>query len=222
MLLNTLRYIREDDIIVIAPEYDHFIGEAVHGAREMVITLADVDNFELLNDLSIKQLKRLLIQSPRYCLEKLNPWSYFIPIDKYGIYGKYSFNEFGDAVSHYNLPNEDIKPMFSPYKKTNFNANAVQILNAFADKCYKANARVYISYPSFHSTNSDGSNSLIDYVDSTLKANDLYVISNPYDYIMADTLFFNTSYHLNKTGVDIRTYRLIRDLNKIIKPFEGL
>jgi hypothetical protein len=218
MLENTLYYIKENDIIVIAPEYAHFTTNTIHGGQEMIITMAEVDKFKLLSKLSRSQLKLILTKAPYYSLKKLNPFNYFIERDKYGIYGKYSFNNYGDAIRHYNLPNEKIELMSEPYSLSAFNTGSVEILRRFRDECNKIGASVFISYPSFHYSASLGSEPIIEFVDSVLKVNDFHVISNPYDYIMADTLFFNTSYHLNKNGAQIRTSKLISDLQKVLKP----
>ena len=218
MLENTLQYIKEGDMIVIAPEYSHFISTSIHGGKEMIITMAEVDKFKLFSKLSIEQFKSFLKESPHYCLNKLGPFSYLKTRDKYGVYGKYSFNRYGDAIRHYNLPNEKIEVMSRPYSIEEFNARSIYILREFKDECNKIGANVFISYPAFHHTASLGSGPLIEYVDSTLRVNDFYVISNPDDYIMEDSLFFNTYYHLNYAGVQMRTSKLISDLKKVLKP----
>lgn len=218
MLENTWQYIKEGDIIVIAPEYAHFTTNSIHGGKEMIITMAEVDRFIFFRKLSAEQLCYFFKELPHYCLNKLNPMSYLISRDKYSIYGKYSFNEFGDAIRHYKLPNERIDSLSKLYSINDFNDRSIDILREFRDECVKIGANVFISYPAFHNTTSLGSGPLIDYVDSTLRVNDFGVISNPYDYIMEDTLFFNTGYHLNYKGVQVRTSRLIRDLQKVLEP----
>ena len=218
MLENTLQYIKEKDVVVVVPEYAHFTTKTIHGGKEMIITMAEVDKFKLFSKLSMEQLYYFIKEAPHYSLNKLNPFHYLIPRDEYSVYGKHSFNKYGDAIRHYNLPNETIKGMSKPYGISDFNTSSMVILKEFRDECDKIGASLFISYPSFHHTTSLGSEPLINFVDSTLKVNDLRVISNPYDYILADTLFFNTSYHLNKTGVQIRTSKLISDLQKVLNP----
>ena len=57
MLVNTLQYIKENDVIIIAPEYAHFSKNTIHGAgKEMITTVAEVDKFKLFSKLSIEQL----------------------------------------------------------------------------------------------------------------------------------------------------------------------
>jgi hypothetical protein len=50
------------------------------------------------------------------------------------------------------------------------------------------------------------------------------VLGTPERYMMPDSLMFNSSYHPNKKGVDIRTSRLIEDIKsaRIIVPNEDV
>jgi len=216
MLDNTSKYIQKDDIVLIAPEYAHFTKQNIHGDFPMITTCFEVDKFRLGKKLSTGQLKFIIREAPGYCFEKLNPFNYIYKSNKNDIYGKESFNQFGDAVRHYNLPNELIE-ISNSYNYLDYNPSSLEVLNGFKIKADAAGATVLISYPSFHSSASIGSQSFINKLDSTLKAHNFNVISNPHNYIMADSLFFNSRYHLNKNGIDIRTANLINDLKNALR-----
>ena len=49
-------------------------------------------------------------------------------------------------------------------------------------------------------------------VESEYRKHDFMVLGAPDRYRMHDSLMYDTSYHLNKTGVDYRTELLIEDL----------
>jgi hypothetical protein len=218
MLLNTSYYIRENDIILIAPEYDHFLEHYVHGLDPMISTCFEVDNFRHVFNLSPSQIYYIFKKSPNYCFRKLDPYyRYLNKTHTFGIYGKRSFNRYGDAIRHYNLPNEIIKKSDS-FDKLDYNPLALNILKEFRKKVDAVGATLLLSYPSLHSSGSKGGHSHIVFLDSTLIANDFNVISDPFDYIMSDSLFFNSRYHLNKQGVEFRTAMLIRDLKKVLEP----
>jgi hypothetical protein len=64
------------------------------------------------------------------------------------------------------------------------------------------------------------SEDIIEIIRNELEQN-FAVLGYPARYMMSDSLMFDTSYHLNKTGVDIRTARLIEDIkNAGIFPVE--
>ena len=52
----------------------------------------------------------------------------------------------------------------------------------------------------------------IEFMYKKLKETDLKLLGNPIRYEVEDILLYNTAYHLNKKGVDIRTELLIQDL----------
>ena len=57
----------------------------------------------------------------------------------------------------------------------------------------------------------------IELVESKLKENGFIIISKPERYKIADSMMYNSPYHLIKKGVDYRTLLLIEDLKKIVK-----
>jgi hypothetical protein len=217
MLQNISEYLQKDDLVIIIPEYGHFTEKTIYGGSEMLITFFEVDGCKTWDKLSVDQIKLILREVPLYCLKKINPTNYFGEFKENGIYGRLSFNEFGDAVKHYGLPNKPIKPMSKPHLKEDFNPASMEILNDFQNFAEEKGAKVYLSYPAFHSSTSRPSLAFIDYIDSLLISSNFNVISDPNNYIMSDSLFFNTYYHLNKPGVDIRTSNLILDLKKFYR-----
>jgi hypothetical protein len=74
-------------------------------------------------------------------------------------------------------------------------------------------ASLYLTYPSYLDESFYKSEDIISTVRTELEKN-FKVLGTPERYMMPDSLMFDTSYHLNKKGVDIRTARLIEDIRK--------
>jgi hypothetical protein len=75
--------------------------------------------------------------------------------------------------------------------------------------------RVLISYPSFEEPVFAASEAFIRELDAAFRAHKaLTVISSPADYAFPRDCFYDTSYHLNAKGRELRTARLIRDLER--------
>ena len=75
MMENTLQYVREGDIVVLAPEYDHFYRKYDVVSEELMRMVFDVNfsNFKLLN---FKQKLALIPHIPKYSLSKFKPNEY--------------------------------------------------------------------------------------------------------------------------------------------------
>lgn len=224
-MLNDLRpFIRESDTVVIVPEYDQFVREARHsdGQRELVYVLFDVypDGRACVRPRQWMHLGKLL---PTYAAKKLLLWiqrGVAVLLHKgmrtdFGVYDRKAFNKYGDAVRHWTLA----KVPFPPHVvKGTVDHDLVAFLNSFADFLESRQARAYFLYPSFDATSFELSRSFIESLDRVLRDSLLFpVASAPDRYAFPDDLFFNTSYHLNKAGVDLRTGRVIEDLNRIGK-----
>ena len=61
MLENTLQYIKENDVIVVVPEYAHFTTNTIHGGNPMIITMAEVDKFKLFSNNNKCKLQKIKI-----------------------------------------------------------------------------------------------------------------------------------------------------------------
>jgi hypothetical protein len=74
---------------------------------------------------------------------------------------------------------------------------------------------VLISYPSFEEPVFAASEPFVRELDAAFRAHkSLTVISSPADYAFPRDCFYDTSYHLNAKGRELRTARLIRDLER--------
>jgi hypothetical protein len=71
---------------------------------------------------------------------------------------------------------------------------------------------LYLSFPGFQAASFAKLQGQIAEVEARLRESGLVLLGTPARYAMPEECMFNTPYHLNKQGVDLRTRRLISDL----------
>lgn len=208
MLENTLKYIRKGDIIIIAFEYSHFYRPYDYVSDELLRTIFDVFP-EKKKDLSLKQIVNLLQYVPKFTLTKFKPTEYY-NMKESDIYSVNSFNKFGDAEAHWNMNKTGYQP--SAIQGV-FNQNVIRKIRQFEDAVRIKGGIVYITFPSLDEISFSNSEEKVLLVENKLKENEFKLLGNAEKYIMPKEMMFNTSYHLNKKGVDHRTKLFIEDYN---------
>jgi len=213
MMDNTLKYIKEDDVIILAPEYDHFYGRFVFGSEALLRTIADIDYFDLI-DLNTEQIKNTSNYILKYSFSKLKPTEYF-GFEESDVYSVNSFNKYGDAYGHWNMQQQK----FSAHDEIleEYNPNTIKLINDFRIELEKKGAILFITYPSFQSTSYNKNVKQIERVEKELIKNNFNILGTPERYKMPDTMMFNTPYHLLKKGVEYRTELLIEDIQESTK-----
>ncbi len=169
--------------------------------------------------LDYKQYFKLVQLIPEFAQSKLRPivlfYKYPKPDGVIGRYDREAFNIYGDATAHWKLSAENPKPY--PKITEGFNNDILKTLINFRDSADHKKAKLYITFPGYQYSSYKNSINAIKQVEQQLKDNHFLLISSPQEYIIPDSLIFDTPYHLTKKGVDLRTGLLIRDLKKVIK-----
>lgn len=208
MLDNTINYVKDGDIVIIAPEYSQFYGNFVYGGEELLRTVADVK----YSRLKLNQIKNIYKSLPKLAFSKINPSEYFF-VKESDIYSINSFNEYGDVYKHWTLEQTLIVPQKEI--EEDYNPNTIKIIDDFRIEAKKKNASLYITYPSFQASSFDNNIKKIKKVENELINNGFLILGYPERYRMNDSLMFNTTYHLSYEGVDLRTKLLIEDIKNI-------
>lgn len=222
MLDLSLANIGEGDVIVVAPEIS---------AQTLSLFFNAATTWQAL-DGNLEMLK--YIDSDDYAALVGGVWKY--AGEKYGylISGDYpetvdafdvdNFNEYGDNT--YDRP---YNVMTSIEKTVDFNffydaddgvtteyEQFIDYLNEYARECRSRGAVVYYSFPPMNEAMiADTSEEVVGrYYNNLVSSLDMKVVSNPYDYIMDEGYFFDSAFHLNNSGVPIRTYNLIEDIKR--------
>jgi hypothetical protein len=212
MLDNTLEYIQNGDIVVLALEYIHYYRSLNFGSEELMRTIFDV-NLANIKHLNIIQFINILQYLPKYSLTKLKKDEY-LNVTESDVYSVNSFNQFGDTYSHWRMKSQDFEPYDSI--KEEFNSDVLKYIEKFNIAVLKKGGILLVSFPGFQETSFNKSKLAIQKVEYELLKSSLTVIGRPERYKIPDTLMFNTPYHLNKKGVDYRTKLLIEDIEKAL------
>jgi len=220
--LDVINSLQPEDILIICPEYAHFfIGDEniFYGSDELLYILFDVnpESRKLINFTQWIHLAKFL---PKFGAEKI----YYFPkafinslkVDpdkEIGVYDRKSFNEHGDVVAHYGR--ENVTFTINEYNGK-INEDAIDFLQDYYLELKKRNIRMFFYYPAYQHSAYILNKEALTRLDKRLHDNvTIPFFSSMEDGIMADSLFFNTEYHLNKQGVELRTKHLINQLKKM-------
>ena len=211
MLQSSMPYINSNDIVVLSPEYEHFYGEFSYGKKELMDLLCYYPEGSKYIKMTIRQIKAILISnSSRIRLVNLHSNL------NNEIYSRNGFNKYGDMVSYLKL-NPILPLREANIQSTEFNESLLCELNKFVKYVNGRQARFIFLFPSITITKYNKEKTLIDTVYGRLKDNKLISISSPQDHIYSDKYFYNTNYHLNSIGRQIRTDRVVNDMINQLK-----
>lgn len=207
--------IGEGDIVVIAPETDaqtlslYFNAETVWQALD--------SNASMLKHISSDNAGDLVGAFFGYASKKFGYLLSTAP-DPDGVYNHASFNEYGDIV--YERPSNIMAIGYDPnmtvdFSTEMFDESFIDYLNLFIEKARKKGADVYYSFPPINEScvaSGVTEDTLFEYYDFICRNINCDVISNINDYIMDENYFYDSNFHLNDSGVTVRTATLITDL----------
>jgi hypothetical protein len=211
MFDNTNQYIKKGDIIVVVPEYQQFYRDFDYGSKELLRIVWDVNKSKI----KLLNLRQIINCTPfvlKFAFSKLNIIEY-IDEREHIIYGVNSFNQYGDVYTHWDLENQKFKTDNTIDIKS-YNPKVMESIKRFEETVNQKGAVLYLSYPSYQGSSFDKSTEAINKVEEEYVKYGFTILGDSYRYRMADSLMFNSTYHLNKAGVDYRTQLLIEDLKK--------
>lgn len=216
MIKNTIPYIKRNDVVVISLEYEQFYDKNMYGGYPNPIIEFSISKGNL-SRLDYNQFINLMKQTPSFSFSKLKIWNYFKDSykDKSINYKRNSFNNYGDHVTHWYSPS--LKPVSTKSIGKDFNPDIISTLMQFNNFLKTKNSKLFISFPPFQKSSFDNNRIKLRYLYTQIEKSNLPIISYYENYVMPDSLMFDSPYHLIKNGVDIRTNKLIIDLKKVIK-----
>ena len=198
-------FLNSGDILIIVPEYEHFTNEW-NGSSPAYELIFDARQYRFLWSLYYGLPSKFDIYLSTHLKTII---ARFTPPNPHA-YSRYGFNEYGDYVKHLTMENlpfipvENIGVINHAYLGRFF-----QMVDNFAAR----GITIAFSYPSFEEQSYRNSAGVIAELDAAFRAKEnLLVISKPESYCFPTVLFYDTVYHLNKEGRDIRTAQLIADL----------
>ena len=209
--------INEGDIVVLAPEMDaqtlslYFNAEAalqgMESNWEMIRYIDSDDHSDLIGG-----LYEYLTKKVKYLREGL--------LDPVGVYNRDSFNEYGDIV--YERPYNTMLLGYDPTKSIEltselFDEEFVAYVNDYTAYCEEKGATVYFSFCPMNASAMSSANtedSIFEFYSYLYEALDCEVIGNVNEYIIEENYFYDSNFHLNDSGVLLRTSLLAKDINR--------
>jgi hypothetical protein len=198
--------LHDGDILVIASEYPHFTSNW-NGSGAAYELIFDAHRYSLIahppfygppSMFSTYVKTKVLSLIPR----PPNP----LAESRDGV------NEYGDYVKHLEVENQ---PITSNKPLGKVNAEYLSAFFLLVDFLTDRGIQVLISYPSYEEVSYRNSADTIHEIDAALRAKEnITVISIPDNYCFPTEYFYDTVYHLNAKGREIRTARLIEDLKR--------
>lgn len=213
-------YIREGDIIVLAPtSYDR-----VDDPDYVLAWLTIEDHVSLWMDLPASAYDDLVFAFPTYLKRAITLWisgGGNQPIGVDNIYSRNSFNEYGDIGSPRpdNVMVNDLEGALADENLVSFQSTGLTLdnqtyWNSLNDYVLSQGATLYMSSPPILIEAYVGD---IEVVQAQLEGGlEFPVISELKDYIFPFEYLYDTPFHLNDIGTTHRTNQLIEDLKSAI------
>ncbi len=208
--------IGEGDIVILAPETDpqtmslYFNGEAVWQALDQ--------DFSMLRYIDVADWGELAGALWGFSQAKLEYERTDSAPAPTGIYTRSSLNELGDIIYEraFNVMNGDYDPTQTiTFDDSLLDPDFIDYVNDFSAWCKSRGATLYYSFAPMNSRalSADTTEETIRaWYASLADALDCEICSDVNAYIMEPQYFFDTNFHLNDTGVDIRTRMLASDI----------
>lgn len=213
-------FIRKGDVVVLVPEYENFYTENFYGEMELVQVLFDVDRSGK-QYVDAEQWLHLYKYIPTFAAKKIKnyisslwhkePISEVIDVSDRG-----SFNDFGDAYIHWTLPDQGYMSCRPNTGDEKINQAAISFVSSFKDYVTDLGATFVILPPVIEERSFTNQKKIISGITIELNKKGISFAAQPERYRLPQGLFFNSYYHPNKRGVDLRTSLVVEDLSRII------
>lgn len=210
-------FIKEGDVIVLAPELD---AQTLSMYFNAGTTLEATDGrFDILSRVPGEHLFSLLGATWNFAADKISYMQSGTYPSTTGAYDPDNFNEYGDIV--YERVENVMSLYYDPNTTVNLSPEILDpefkdYLNKYIKYCEKKGATVYFSWcPVNEMSIAEGTKSdeRIAEFESFMQDNiNCTFISDINDYILDAGYFYDTNFHLNDAGVTARSINLTRDL----------
>ena len=206
-------YIMKGDVVIVIPEYAHYLGDFYLGDETAIRILSShyTEGYKLLN---FKQQIHLLKYVPNAYKDAKSARS--IKTIDHSPYSALSLNEYGDVEMYEHRKHQKISNRRDDMgKEKHLQKESIRLLCDFNQYCIDKGAKMLIFPPAFRDEAFEQNRNQIDEIWKALTKNHLPIVSVPTNYELPDSLFYDTDYHLTYQGVIYRTNMLIEDLDSL-------
>ncbi|HUQ18329.1 MAG TPA: hypothetical protein VM099_01845 [Gemmatimonadaceae bacterium] len=222
MLAQVKPYVHAGDVVVVVPEYDQFYGQFSEGDNTLNTALlyAPRDRIpDFVRSYSVVDVVlRPRVENARRSFltgvaDLFGVKNKYFPPDTNPVYNRHSFNAYGDAVSHLGKTPENpdsifVKPHPPP---SDFSRKALSELNDIGDIARERTAHPYFMFPSYldraYAINVESIAGLRTKLEREMR---LPILGSAQEFIYPGKWFFDTRYHLNEIGRDVRTMQMVQ------------
>ena len=205
---------RPEDVVILSIEYFLGMDGDYKTKKEIANNFPKASTFYRQN---LYQEINLIVENitlglKRNLLALLEPKP-IIENSKGNVYSRAAFNSFGDNVLYLDLPS--YAKLADRSKMTYEYYDGIERLNELADLAAKNNFKVYWLYPNYPQSEYDVNGAIIERYAKDLSAElKMPILNSPKDFVFADSLFYDTVYHLGKAGRKKRSEMIIDILKK--------
>lgn len=206
-------YIKENDIVIVIPEYAHYMGDFYLGDESTIRILSThyTEGYKLLN---FRQQMHLLKFVPKAYKDARSARA-IKAIEPNSPYSAISLNECGDVEMYEYREHKIINNKNEKTKEERIQIESIRLLCDFNQYCIGKGATMLIFPPALREEVFEQNKKKIEEIWNSLAINDLPIVSSPKIYELSDSLFYDTDYHLTYEGVVLRTNMLIADLDSL-------
>jgi predicted Zn-ribbon and HTH transcriptional regulator len=205
MLADYEKYLQKGDTVIIVPEYENFYndGSGSQVLWEVLSLKKSLKNLTVFN--FIRSLPYLFTATKDILMADENK--------EYGqkfSYDRRGFNENGDYTGHWKYKGKE-KIQVRILSNSKITISIINYLEKFIERSEKKGIKVILLPPVFQKSSYEINKEKIEKISNSLITK---FEVEPKVFSYEDNLFFDTVYHLNKQGVDLRTKEIIRILKK--------
>ncbi len=220
---------RAGDSVIVIPEYEHFYGDLMNGERDAA-NLVRYDRSALRYFSSWRQWRPLVTNSYLVTRDAMFGLIDIVKMKLRGqaddehrrptVYRSDAFNLHGDVVAHLDQDSRpDLVAGTNEQIHGAFNQHAVDEVAGCATRLMARGVEFLFLYPpvsvSYWAVNGDLARQV------AVRMPGRWARTRPEDWVFEDRLFYDTSYHLNRHGRELRTQKLLGVLPGALKRVNG-
>ncbi|MBQ2723917.1 MAG: leucine-rich repeat protein [Clostridia bacterium] len=207
------------DTVVIALEYEPMAYSLSYGAESM--WKAVDGRWNMFFDLGFDNAESLAGTYFDYVATKFQYAKDDFVFEAEGVYSNDAVNEYGEIYNDRNLRPYNVMALGYQaqdliYQYDRIGQNFIDYINDYVSYCAMRGVTVYFSFSPFNQMAMEKGGiereDLLQFASDLVQNLDCQVISNPLDYVYDYLYFYDTNFHLNDVGVQLRTIQLVRDL----------
>lgn len=203
--------IHQGDIVIVSPEYHHFLSRSMFNGEDVLAALLFDVNRDCLQYVKPGQWLAL---SPNLCLyssKKIINISSKAVDDFEELFTRDSFNSYGDEVAHYGLAST-VHSGKEPALEGPVYRKAVRRLARFRDYVEAKGAGFILVACPYPEEQFAMDGQVIEEIVEAVEAAGMVFQVRPEACVFPDSLMFNSFFHLTGEGAEMRTEELIQHI----------